>query len=148
MKKMRLRGFQSFALRDSLEGAVSGFQPSLGDPGVGHAAFSPRSARPTFPPAVTPRPSGQSRHRPPGHGLQALLPALCTPLPLSTGVGTKRLLSRVGSDPRKLVPGAEPAGARTILLDTPPAGQSGAFSLSFFQVLLPWGQGASQMAQW
>lgn len=62
-------------------------------------------------------------------------------LPLCTGVGTKRLLSRSGSDPRKLVPGPEPAGARIILLDTPPAGQDGASRPSVHQSPLPGGWG-------
>lgn len=68
----------------------------------------------------------------------AFLPA-APRLPLCTGVGTKRLVSQAGSDPRKQVPGAEPAGARTILLHTPPAGQDGPFSLSLSWVSLPRG---------
>lgn len=41
------------------------------------------------------------------------------------------------------MPGAEPAGARTILLDTPPAGRGGDLSLSLFGVPPLWGVGTS-----
>lgn len=141
--KLRLREIQSFAHRDSREVAGSEFQPDLGDPAVNHTAFRPPTAHPALPslmrslasPQVSwlVRASTDPQAWPPGPSAH--------PLPLRTGVGTKRLLSRAGSVPRKLVPGAEPAGARTILLDTPPAGQGGDFSLSLFGVPPLWGGG-------
>lgn len=143
--KLRLREIQSFAHRDSREVAGSEFQPDLGDPAVNHTAFRPPTAHPALPslmrslasPQVSwlVRASTDPQAWPPGPSAH--------PLPLRTGVGTKRLLSRAGSVPRKLVPGAEPAGARTILLDTPPAGQGGDFSLSLFGVPPLWGVGTS-----
>lgn len=94
---------------------------------------------------VTSQPSGklggQSKHRPTHTASEpASLPS-ASHLPLCTGVGTNRLSSQTGSDPRNLVLSFKPAKARTILLDTPPVAKGGAFSLSYFPGLSSTGTG-------
>ena len=149
----RLRGFQSFALRDNLEAAASGFQPSPGDPGVSHSAFSPHSAHLTFPPAVTPQPSGrlggQSRHRPLGTAPRpSSLPSAPAPY-LSALVWAQRgcypgLAPTQGSwcqAPSQQGPGPS---SSTLHLQARVGPSASLVSRSFSHG----GGGASQMAQW